>query len=385
MPAPEPNGLGEEELRRLLKARSAAAVESAVRSGGEISAAEIEQLERLTSLIDLRTRAEPPKQQRSWRLVALLAATLLVVSVLLFAHVAETAIELQVQASEVSFTLASQQVLLENVSLVRLGASGLTRIELPDMPGDRSGFDDDLNGTDQAIEIAAAGESGRRGSVGISAIVPAAGTQVFLHRADLPGDYRLSLSNPQLVLRVDVYGPIVLSLASVGRKPLDFINPRAITLEAGTGTVDLDLTFKDLERPGVMPQVPVQTLAFFRVAEQSGLDGSIVRRLSTITSGTLYFESLNGVTRTLRAGEALRFREARGEIRSLRLGPDHLTLNFQGRVREMRTGAEGSVQTLMPTWLEWLKARHGLSLLWGTTFYLFGIALAVVRWFRASS
>jgi hypothetical protein len=125
-------------------------------------------------------------------------------------------------------------------------------------------------------------------------------------------------------------------------------------------------------------------LAFFRVAEHSEHDVSIVRKLSTITSGTLYFEALNGATRTLRAGEALRFGEARGEIRTLRLGKDQLTLNFQGRVRDMRTGSDDNPRTLMPTWLDWLRAQHGLSLLWGTTFYLFGMALAVLRWFKAS-
>jgi hypothetical protein len=36
----------------------------------------------------------------------------------------------------------------------------------------------------------------------------------------------------------------------------------------------------------------------------------------------------------------------------------------------------------MPTWLEWLRARHGLSLLWGTALYLFGLAVGVLRWWR---
>jgi hypothetical protein len=48
----------------------------------------------------------------------------------------------------------------------------------------------------------------------------------------------------------------------------------------------------------------------------------------------------------------------------------------------METGSEDSPRSLMPTWLEWLKARHGLSLLWGTTLYLFGLVLGVARWIR---
>jgi hypothetical protein len=384
MQAFDVNERTDDELRRLLKARSAAAAESALRSGGQVSAEEIEELDRLTRLIDVRSRTDPPRPQRSWRIAVLLAATLLVVSGLLFARVRETAIELDVQATEVSFTLPGEQVLLENAALASLGASGLKRIELPDSLPANSGFGDGIHGEEQAIQIVAAEDGRRRGSVGISAIVPGAGTQVWLGRADLPGQYRLSLSNPRVTVSVDVYGPVAVSLAGVGSRTVDFSSPRAIILEAASGVLDLDLTFEDLARAGGMTQVPVQTLAFFRVAQRSEREGSIVRRLSTIASGTLYFESLKGVTRTLRAGEALRFQEARGEIRTLRLGSDHLTLNFQGRVRGMRTGSDDNPHTLMPTWLEWLSARHGLSLLWGTTFYLFGMALAVIRWFKVS-
>ena len=34
----------------------------------------------------------------------------------------------------------------------------------------------------------------------------------------------------------------------------------------------------------------------------------------------------------------------------------------------------------MPTYLAWLKARHGLYLLWGTTLYLFGLIASLLRW-----
>jgi hypothetical protein len=198
----------------------------------------------------------------------------------------------------------------------------------------------------------------------------------------MASEYRLSLIDPHFDINVGVHGPVRLSAA--GGDPIDFETPRGIRLEATKGVVDLDLTFRDVSASGVIPQIPIQKLTFARVADHSD-DVVVTRRLSTIESGTLYFESLNGEQRKLRAGEALRFREARGEIRALRLGSDHLTLNFQGRVRGMVTGSADNPQNLMPTWLEWLKAQHGLSLLWGSTFYLFGLALTVSRWFRGPS
>ena len=50
----------------------------------------------------------------------------------------------------------------------------------------------------------------------------------------------------------------------------------------------------------------------------------------------------------------------------------------------MRSGWGENPSSLMPTWLEWIRARHGLSLLWATTLYLFGVITAILRWWRIS-
>jgi hypothetical protein len=368
----------DQELRRLVAAKSAAATEAAVGAGGCVSQEQIDELDRLTRLLELQPRFESKPANRRWPLAALLLATLAGVSVLLFARVRETAIELEIDATQVTFQLAAKQILLEHVSLERLGAAGLSRVELPDLPA-QTGVQNQDDAPGRALGIVAVTDGGRRGSVDITHIVPAAGTHVTLGRSDIANEYRLSLIDPHVDINVGVHGPVLMSAA--GGEPIDFENPRGIRLEATSGVVDLDLTFRDVSRSGVIPQIPIQKLMFARVADHSD-DFSVTRRLSTIESGTLYFESLNGARRTLRAGEALRFHEARGEIRALRLGKDQLTLNFQGRVRGMATGSPDHPHNLMPTWLEWLKAQHGLSLLWGSTFYLFGLALTVSRWFK---
>ena len=131
------------------------------------------------------------------------------------------------------------------------------------------------------------------------------------------------------------------------------------------------------------PQVPIERLAMRRVDEFGDRGLSIVRTVSTIVSGTLFFESLNGLRRPLQSGEALRFERSSGEMRTVQLEPGHLTMGFNGWVSGMKTGSDESPRSLMPTWLDWLRARHGLSLLWGTSVYLFGIGLAVVKWFKA--
>jgi hypothetical protein len=46
----------------------------------------------------------------------------------------------------------------------------------------------------------------------------------------------------------------------------------------------------------------------------------------------------------------------------------------------MTTGAGEGHRSLMPTRLEWLQARHGLSLLWASSLYLMGIIGVVLHW-----
>ena len=79
-------------------------------------------------------------------------------------------------------------------------------------------------------------------------------------------------------------------------------------------------------------QVPIERLAMRRVDEFGDRGLSIVRTISTIVSGTLFFESLNSLQRPLRSGEALRFERSSGEMRTVRLEPGHLTMSFHGRV-----------------------------------------------------
>ena len=50
----------------------------------------------------------------------------------------------------------------------------------------------------------------------------------------------------------------------------------------------------------------------------------------------------------------------------MRLRPDRLSLTFHGQVSDMTSGDGAERRSLMPTWLELLRAQHGLGLLWYT-------------------
>jgi hypothetical protein len=107
-------------------------------------------------------------------------------------------------------------------------------------------------------------------------------------------------------------------------------------------------------------------------------------RCRSILSGSIYFEELNGQELKVRPGEEIRFENSQGEIESLELKEDGVVFQFRGRVHGMTAGSAETSRSLMPTWLDWLKARRGLYLLWGTAVYLFGLIVGVLRWLKVS-
>jgi hypothetical protein len=181
-------------------------------------------------------------------------------------------------------------------------------------------------------------------------------------------------------LQAAVYGPVRVALAGAPPHDFDFTVPRPVTVRSGPEDVALELAFPSLPRSPISPQLAVRNLSFTRIDRFLGADGTMVKRLSTILSGTLFFESLNGEQLKLRGGEELRFANSSGEIRTLELAADNIKVQFRGRVGGMSTGAGEGLRSLMPTYLEWLHARRPLALLWATSLYLAALATAALRW-----
>ena len=133
---------------------------------------------------------------------------------------------------------------------------------------------------------------------------------------------------------------------------------------------------KEVERTEI-PQQWRLSLLGPDLSLQAAVDGSILVGLAGVPPEK--FEELAGRELHLRSGEGLRFGSSHGEVRTLELRDGHIALTFHGYVRGMTTGGAENRRSLMPTYLEWLSAQHGLSLLWGTTLYLFGLVIGLLR------
>jgi len=365
-------------LRELLDREIDALTAEAEMAAGNISAERIEGLGHLARLIEIRNsqRSKP----RNWWAALVLMGTLVIMSVLLFAKVPETDIELEVSLAEASFALAKDQVVTNAIELSGLGASGLRSVQLPRSRSESRDTSQTRDESSPAISLTRSSIGTRHGSVTLEPLLLAAGARVTLYHSELPNQCLLSTNVAGLAMQATVDGPITVGWSGSPAHELDFGSPGPVLLEGGSEESQLDLTFSGMPQSPFSPQLQVQDLSFARIDQFLGPDRTLLKRLSTILSGTLYFESLNGQERRLRPGEELRFERSNGEIRTLELADNHISLKFHGRVSGMTTGAGEGQRSLMPTYLEWLWARHGLSLLWATSLYFFGLIAGALRW-----
>ena len=314
-----------------------------------------------------------------WIPALVFLATLLVASVLLFVRVSTTTIELAGTFTGIGFVSAREQPLTRPIRVVALGVAGARDVRLPeDVPSS-------AGATALRVAVDDTTTAMRAGSIVVDRIVVPEGTQVWLSRTDVPRQYRLSLrAAPPATIAVhaDVMGAVAFSPAGAPRAALALRAPRAVDATSSGGALDLDLTLAPGAPTPRWEQLVVRDLRLHRVDDDQGAARPLARPVSTIQSGSLYFEALGGTERKLRPGEMLRFGAASGTFLTLDLRDDGIAATFQGDVREMRSGSGDEPRSLMPSLLEWLRKRQGLTLLWGTALYLSGIALTLRKWWR---
>jgi hypothetical protein len=303
--------------------------------------------------------------------------TVVLASVLLLARVGETEVDLDLVVSELRFKLDSRQQLTEIQQLTSLAASGLASVSLP-------GAKAAAGAADTGLRLSVAPDGAAPGSISLAPIVAPARSEVTLRIGDSPGELRLSIAGLDATVRADVSGAISVALPRRPRQTIDAVTPQAVELAPGPADFDLDLAPSNTAAAVLAPELTISELMLMRIDEVSQGTRTVVRRVSTIQSGSAYFDELGGRELRLRAHDALRFASARGEIRSLRVSNGSLAVNFHGRVRGMASGPLEHPRDLMPRWLEWLGANRPLSLLWGAAIYLFGLLTAVRQWWTKS-
>ncbi len=82
----------------------------------------------------------------------------------------------------------------------------------------------------------------------------------------------------------------------------------------------------------------------------------------------------------LRPFENIRFESSKGKIIDFKLRASDLVLRFYSNVRGLTTGSGKHRRSLMPTYLEHLRANRSSEVFWVTICYIIGLIAALWRW-----
>jgi hypothetical protein len=351
------------------------AADAAASPGDSLPAERIQTLSSLAKLIETQDSLRP--KRRSWWPAVVFLSTLAVASVLLFVRVGETEIELDAALSEISFLSGKAEVLTQTANLNALGITGLQDMKLP-------GVSDLIPAGRHPHVVSFTALSGGSSGITLEPLFVPPRTRVTVAQSEMPNQYRLSVRSRDLPVQATLFGQVTPAVPGIPVKNLNASIPRQVSLR-GSGDVTLSLMFPSLPQSPVSPLLEVTDIAFLRVDQFSNSEQESVRRISTILSGTLSLESLNSQEIRLRPGEELQFERSQAEIRSLEMNPNHVNVKLRAKVSGMTLGTGEAHRSIMPTYLEWVRARHSAGLLWGTSLYLFGIAAAVLRWWGLRS
>lgn len=380
-----------ELLRKQLREQVTKASEDAISPGGQISNERIEALGRLARLVELSGVADPPVARQRRAVVTAFGGTLLI-GVLLLTGPWETEIELDLEVSGVELVLSQpSERMPESMGLSALGVAGLCAI--PDACGGEA--EDQARpcpeGGNVHVKLTAASEGSPAGRVMLEPLKLPADTLVRIGY-ERPDGYRLSLSGEGKAsgalrrIKVNVDGAVAMDSSGEQRPHNREMPPGEYCLHPSNEVV-LNLDPLSTAKNNLAEEpLSVSRLSFLKEGARD-VERPRSRPISTIRSGSLFFEALNGEERKLRPGEVLEIEEViEGDLRTLELDRERVVLRFHGTVSGLSRGAGENRRSLMPTWLDWLRARHGgLSVLWGIVIYLFGLIIAVFRWFGRST
>jgi hypothetical protein len=327
------------------------------------------------------TPAAPARLNR-WVPASIFLATLVIASVLLFVRIPETTIELIGTFSGLGFTSAAQQPLNGPLEVSSIGVAGLKDVELPDeIARPASGV--------TALRVSTgAGVDPKQpaGSIVIDRFDVPADTRVWISRTSVPRQYRITLRSDRpepLSIHVDVNGALAFAPAGAVPTLTTLRAPRAVEIASTSGSFDLEVTLAQGTPAPRWQQIAARGLRVYQVQDDQKSDRPLLRPLSTLATGSIYFESLGGTERKLRTGEMVRFASADGTLLTMDLRDDGIAATFQGDVKGMTVGAGDHPRSIMPPLVTWLRQRQALSLLWGTALYLFGVTTTLRKWWNS--
>ena len=370
-------------LSRLLKDMNTLNIQKlSANNFGEIKNAIIKAASTESVPVDSKTGNKQTTKFRSWIIPVIALVTIGVLTLFLhLGHVASTDIRMELSVSELNFTLPQQQVVTEIIKLSSIGASGLANVHVS---GESPQPEGEIEGSSSAVLLSADTSNNDIGTITLDALSLPAGMRIGVRHTDVTNEYRFSLQGKPIDVPIQVNGSIKMISPPNPAEVLNFTSPGLIKLQATKDGVDLDLKLQPAANRIFPKVIAADSISLLRIDENYDDENSTVRTVSTILSGTIYFESLDDKKQVLLPGQQIQFKKSSGTINTLKLHEDKIAVNFTGTVSGLTTGENNDPKTLMPTYLQWLNSKVNLTLLVVVILLVMGILFAWQR-FKGSS
>jgi hypothetical protein len=384
-----------------------AAYESAVRrllsaagEAGSVSPEELAAIERMSKALDYQRALEKQRRQKRWPLVTGAALTLALILILATNRVTETEVDLDATVTGLEFTIGTQgQPSVAPESTPLLGDIALANLDLQGLRSVTASF---LTGTLAPLPIREAyigPASEMRGTpvsapaITLQGLSLSPGSSVTVTTA--AGSNHVGIEenqNSPIEIPVSAEGSLDIVLDAETRKQ-ELKTPKSLDFESAADPNHRFVAELSPAPPAGLrfnPSTPISRLSLIRQEDVYQEHGREPRLTSTILSGVIRLEALDK-ERPLRDYDWLRFESANGVLRSVTVseftvgqgapGQRSLRVRFSGVARGMKIGrSAGTELSLMPTWLEWLTARHAATLAWSSLIYVVGLILGVLKW-----
>ena len=325
-----------------------------------------------------REHLRPPAQKRPYLVRGLFVATAVLITALIFIPLRMIQVEMEVACSAVTFETRDAVRLTGLSSLKVLQAGGFEPTELEDPS------------TLKTVQLRPLLEFRPRdeGSVTLSPVGIPPNARVSIRRGADANAWRLEIESASAAIATTLARAVSVSIEGEPSLTIDFGRGLRVPLKAAGAKSPLELDFTPVDAASVLERrnIRIRKIAFDELFEEATPEnvGLVHGRASSIIKGTIFNESLGGRQSALRNRETVEVDVAEGVVRELRLEADGVHLNLSASVRELKTGTAGALQTLRPSYLEWMAEHHALKLAWASAAWIFGLMAGGVRWWRAS-
>lgn len=320
--------------------------------------------------IEKATRPTPSRWRRRAPTLGLVVISMLVIAILQTCRLSATEIELDLISTDVSFVTTEQRRITRGVTVekltVRGHASPIEGSAIRRLPPELAA----PGGASFAIRRTTSASS----EIALDEIHGASGTATAISY-DEPPRIDLALNQPaQVELAVTITGSVAVG------EPSESVEVGQETLRLRGRELVVQLTGSS---PELFAPLAIRELGFRRVTN-AGDTGSYIRDdRSGIVDGSLILAEIGGREVKLRSGTVVDLGCAEGVLRRVAATPQGLQVRFHGSVCRIDVGHGGFRDNLLPTRLEWIRARASTVALWTSLLWLLVLLGTILKWWRA--